>query len=262
MEQIEKILIWSFWDKELKTVIFPLKWSKKLVLNIHWLYWEMQWGWNKYFNFAKKIQENEIANSVIYGSSRIEREYDENLEKFENKKIKFVWKKFEDELIDATTVINYLLENSENLFWVKSEELEITLNWNSLWWMISFFMADKFNQVKNISTVWTWAYLDLWKIPVIDTLVSKEELLEKVKKFKWKFLFNEASDDHIFTKDAYNDFFNASQSEEKSRTLFSEVDHSFKILNWEKSEIPYNKIFENVANLVEKGQLISWNMDL
>lgn len=68
---------------------------------------------------------------------------------------------------------------------------------------------------------------------------------------------NEAWLDDIFTKEAYNKLFEASLKANKSRILFDWVDHSFKLLNWEKSVLPYEKIFKNVKNLVEKGKLVT-----
>ena len=88
-------------------------------------------------------------------------------------------------------------------------------------------------------------------------LIYLEIFLEKVSDFEWNFLMNEAWLDDIFTKEAYNKLFEASLKANKSRILFDWVDHSFKLLNWEKSVLPYEKIFKNVKSLVKKGKLVT-----
>ena len=257
MKKIEFNLKWSFWEKEIKGVFYLVPWNKKVVVNIHWLYWSRKWTDDKYIKFVEKFQDKWISSSLFYSSSRLNVENDDSLWKFENKQKKFFWKTFGNELDDAKIVLNYILKNSVDFLWIKQEDLEITLNWNSLWWMISFYLAEEFSQVKNISTVWTWAWLDLGQIPIIDTLPQTEIFLEKVSDFEWNFLMNEAWLDDIFTKEAYNKLFEASLKANKSRILFDWVDHSFKLLNWEKSVLPYEKIFKNVKNLVEKGKLVT-----
>ena len=257
MKKIEFNLKWRFWEKEIKGIFYLVPWSKKIVVNIHWLYWSWKWTDDKYIKFAEKFQDKWVSSSLFYSSSSLNVENDDSLWKFENKQKKFFWKTFENELDDAKIVLNYILKNSVDFLWIKQEDLEITLNWNSLWWMISFYLAEEFSQVKNISTVWTWAWLDLGQIPIIDTLPQTEIFLEKVSDFEWNFLMNEAWFDDIFTKEAYNKLFDASLKANKSRILFDWVDHSFKLLNCEKSVLPYEKIFKNVKSLVEKGKLVT-----
>lgn len=251
MEKIDFNISWSFWKKELNWTLFKNFWNKKLLINIHWLYWSWKWTDSKYENFCEKLWKNNICSSVFYASSRLDINYDDNLWKFENKQRKFTWKTFKNELEDAENIIKYFLENSEIILWVKSEELEIILNWNSLWWIISFYMAEKFKKIKKISSVWTWAFLDLWKVPIISTLDETNIFLEKVKNFNWFYFMNESWDDDIFTKESYDLLFSSAKNSKKERFLFEWVDHSFKKLNWEKSEIPYNKIYKNILKLIK-----------
>ncbi|RKW24464.1 hypothetical protein D8B46_01395 [Candidatus Gracilibacteria bacterium] len=257
MKKIEFNLKGSFGEKEIKGVFYLVPGNKKVVVNIHGLYGSGKGTDDKYIKFAEKFQDKGVSSSLFYSSSRLNVENDDSLGKFENKQKKFFGKTFENELDDAKIVLTYILKNSVDFLGIKQEDLEITLNGNSLGGMISFYLAEEFSQVKNISTVGTGAWLDLGQIPIIDTLPQTEIFLEKVSDFEGNFLMNEAGLDDIFTKEAYNKLFEASLKANKSRILFDGVDHSFKLLNGEKSVLPYEKIFKNVKSLVEKGKLVT-----
>jgi hypothetical protein len=170
---------WTYWDKEIKINTFPVKWNKNVLINIHGTFWSLKWWNNKYLNFASKLQENSISNVVLYESSRKDLPIDNKItDRYKQKQAKFVWKTFLDELEDARRVIIDSIKNSEEVYWVNSEELEITLNWNSLGWILAFYLASEFPQVKNISTVWTWLRLDIKDVPILDTFPDIAELEE------------------------------------------------------------------------------------
>ena len=101
MKKIEFNLKWSFWEKEIKGVFYLVPWNKKVVVNIHWLYWSWKWTDDKYIKFVEKFQDKWISSSLFYSSSRLNVENDDSLWKFENKQKKFFWKTFGNELDDA-----------------------------------------------------------------------------------------------------------------------------------------------------------------
>lgn len=245
--EISKKIPWTFWNKKIDISIFQVPKNNKIVINIHWLYGSKTSS-GKYLDFAKKLQENKIANVVLFQSSRFDLENDENLSKYENKMKKFVWKTFFQELLDAKIVLEEILKNSEKYFWIKKEKLEITLNWNSLWGTLTFFLASEFSEIKNISNVWTWLRKQKWETPVIDTFPDLEIYKEKIQNFKWNFLLHQAGNDDIFSSESYEEFFKlAKNTNQKEKIFYAWVDHSFKKLNWEKSEKPYQKVYENVV---------------
>lgn len=250
--QIQKIIPWTFWNKKIKINIFPNTWNKKVIINISWLY-----GWEntpqKYKNFSEKILENNLANFVVFKSSRLDLDFDENISKFENKKKKFDWKTFENELKDAENVIFEILENSEKYFQIKKENLEITLIWNSLWWAISFFLASKFTQIKNISTVWTGLRKEKWEWSILQSFPDLEIYKEKIENFSGSFLQNIAENDEIFSKNSYDEFFNlAKNCKIKKQIIYPWVNHSFKKYFGEKSEKPLLELFSNLKNFLKK----------
>jgi len=257
------IIEWTYWDKQVKIETFPVKWNKNVLINIHGTFWSLKWWNNKYLDFASKLQENSISNVVLYESSRKDLPIDDKItDRYKQKQAKFVWKTFLDELEDARRVIIDSIKNSEDLYWVNSEELEITLNWNSLGWILAFYLASEFPQVKNISTVWTWLRLDIKDVPILDTFPNIKELESKLEWFKWKFLMNYWNEDDVFIPEAFSDFYKKVWSKEKSFVHLLWVDHTFWKVWWELSQKPYKEIFNNIDLLLSKDILVSWEWNL
>jgi len=250
---------WTYWDKEIKINTFPVSWNKHVVINIHGTFWSLKWWNNKYLNFATKLQKENISNVVLYASSRKDIEIDTSIiDRYKQKQAKFIWKTFSDELEDSRRVVFDIIKNSKELFWVESKDLEITLNWNSLWGIIAFYLALEFPQVKNISTVWTWLRLDIKDIPILDTFPNIEELEEKLKSFNWNFLMNYWSEDDVFTPEAFSDLYQNVWTTKKSFVQLIWVDHTFGKVWWELSVLPYQEIFSNLEILLKNWTLVSW----
>lgn len=241
MKKIEKKIIWSFWEIDLE--VFQNFWNNKIIFNIHWVFWSKNDPWQRLF--AEKIWENNFANVVLFSSSRKDFDYDENISKEENRKIKFSWKTFWDELEDAKIVFKNILENSEKYFWVKKENLEFFVNGNSLGWTLAFFLSEIFPQIKNISTVGTWLRKQKWNFPILDTFPEIEEYKKVLKNFSGKYLMHEAWNDEKFSKESYDEFFKIIWASKKEKIFYPWVNHPFSEKNWEKSKKPFLEVFEN-----------------
>jgi hypothetical protein len=252
-------LKWNFWNKELFLEIWKTKIkNNNVVINIHWAFWKIN---EKYRKFWKKLLENNNSNIVLYSSSRLENNF-ENLElsEFEKKQKLFEWKILKDEIKDWKIVINYILENSEKLFNIKKEDIILIINWNSLWWIIALELANIFNEIKNINIVWTGAFLDIKWTTLIDSYPDLIDLSNLLKKFNWNLLLNYATQDIVFTEKSFYLFYDLLKNANKSKMKFIWVDHSFKKINWEKSEIPYDHIYKNIVELL-KWNLVSGEID-
>ena len=136
------------------------------------------------YNFTKNLAWYEVSNVVLYESSRKNIEINPSItDIYKQKQAKFIWKTFSNELQDVRNVINEIITNS-----VELDKLEITLNWNSLWGILAFYLAQEFSQVKTIVSVWTWLRLGIKNVPILDTFSNIEELTEKLQSFKWKYV--------------------------------------------------------------------------
>lgn len=240
MEKISKKITWTFWEKIIELDIYQVKWNKNLILNIHWVYSSKDDILHK--NFAEKISKNNLANIVLFSSSRKNLpETWEKTDKFRN----FIWKSFSEELEDSEIVLKNILENSLKYFWTEKENLNIFLNWNSLWWTIAFFLAYKFPFLKNISTVWTWLRKQKWETPIIDSFPIFEEYQKILKNFSGKYLMHEWTKDEKFSHESFSELFENIQTKDKKRIIYDWVNHPFSKIFWETSEKPYNEVFEN-----------------
>lgn len=252
---------WTYWDKEIKLNTFRVENNSNVVINIHGTFWSLKWWNDKYLKFAESLQEEQISNTVLYSSSRLNAEIDPNItDRYKQKQARFIGKTFSMELEDARRVIKDTIENSELLFWVKKETLKITLNWNSLGWILAFYLASEFPQVENIVSVWTGLRLDIKDVPILDTFPDISELWPKISNFKWKYLMNYGTEDDVFTEQSFFDLINLvwSSQENKSSVFLVWVDHTFWKIWWEESELPYKKVLSWTKSLLKEWILVSW----
>ncbi len=247
----------TYWDKEIKISTFPVMGNKNVVINIHGTFGSMIWGNNKYLNFAEKLQSNKVSNVLLYESTRQDIAHDNSIaDRYKQKQASFIWKTFSDELDDARRVVQYCIENSKDLYAVDSQDLEITLNGNSLWGILAFYLASEFPQIKNISTVWTGLRVDIKDVPILDTFPETSELLEKMHSFGGKFLMNYGTQDDVFTPEAFDDFYNEAGASDKFIAELPWVDHTFWKKQWEVSTQPFQDVYNNVVELIQ-----NWNFE-
>ena len=252
-------LKWSFWNKGLLLEVWKTKnKNNNIVINVHWAFWKIN---EKYRKFWEKLLENNNSNVVLYSSSRLDNNFN-NLEltEFEKKQKLFEWKTLKEEVKDWEIVINYILKNSKKLFKIEKKDIILTINWNSLWWIIALKLANIFSEIKNINIVWTGASLDIKWTTLLDSYPDLIDLSKLLEKFKWNILLNYATQDIIFTEKSFYLFYDLLKNANKSKIKFIWVDHSFKKINWEKSEIPYLYIYKNIVELLN-WNLISWEID-
>lgn len=250
----------SFWDKEIAYSAFPVMGNKKVVINIHWTFWNQHGTNGKYHNFATQLQTSGIS-AVTYGSSRKSEIDDSIVDSYERKKAHFEGKTFEDELSDARAALQHTIENSMELLWVPSEELEITLNGNSLWGILAFYLAQDFPQITDISSVWTGLRLEASDVPILSSLPNPESIREVASKFTGNYSMHQAGSDSVFSPKAYDELYQA-VTWEKNRTQYTGVNHSFRSVSGIQSEKPYEKVRERLAALVEWQELSDRTVDL
>jgi len=258
--EVQKIkLKWNFWNKKIFLEIWKTGTkSNNVVINIHWAFWKIN---EKYRTFWERLLENNNSNIVLYSSTRLENIF-KNLEltEFEKKQKLFEWKTLKDEINDWKIVLDYILENSEKLFWITKENVILTINWNSLWWIIALELSNTFKEIKNINIVWTGSNLDIKWTSLLDSYPDLISLTKLLEKFKWNILLNYATQDIVFTEKSFYLFYDLLKNANKSKIKFIWVEHSFKKINDEKSKNPYLYIYKNIVELLN-WNLVSWEID-
>lgn len=252
-------LEWIFWNKEIFLEIWKtsIK-NNNIILNIHWAFGKIN---QKYRKFGESLLKNNDSNVVLYSSTRLKGNFENfELTEFEKKQKLFEWKTLKDEVEDWRVIIKYILENSEKLFWIKKEKIILTINWNSLWWIIAIELSNIFKEIKNINIVWTWANLDVDWTTLLDSYPDLIKLLKLLEDFTWNILLNYATQDIVFTEKSFYLFYDLLKNANKSKVKFIWVDHSFKKINWEKSDIPYFYIYKNIVELL-RWNLVSWEIN-
>ncbi|MEF2175020.1 MAG: hypothetical protein V3575_01005 [Candidatus Absconditabacteria bacterium] len=248
------ILEGKYGNKEIIVDIYSIEQKNKLVINVHGTYGSKNGSNNKYKNFAISLQNSHIANVILYQSSRLDvpnLEYTKgSTDKFVQKQGLFVGKTINDEIEELKTVIDYAINNSKELFRIEGNELEITLNGNSLGGMLSFIVASNYPQIKNIVTVGTGISLEYKDIPILCELPSPNFLKNKIQEFLGKTMFCRGTDDALFDEKSFEEFANCKE-ENKQVIKLQGVDHSFGKLNGELSTIPYEKVFGKVSKLLK-----------
>lgn len=236
----------SYGDSIIKISHFYGENNPNIIINIHGTYGSMN-GWNnKYLNFARQLKSHNIANVVLYESSRKAIEPDSNeTDRYKLKQAHFIGKTFFDELEDARRVLQNTLDQSQALFGIEKNKCKIILNGNSLWGILAFYLAHEFSQVKAIVSVWTGLRLEIKNVPILDTFPNIHKLKEKLQSFTGKYVCYYGTDDDIFTKESFFQLLDTvgNKKTDKSIIEMPGVDHSFGKVNWEISHTPYNEIF-------------------
>ncbi len=263
IQRHDHILEWIYWDKEIKISSFPCENNDNIVINIHGTFWSLTGSNNKYLNFAENLQQNQLIWSVLYASSRKYWEIDTTVtDRYKQKQARFLWKTFHDELEDARRVVAWVIENASKNFGIQREKLKITLNGNSLWGILAFYLASEFPEIKNISTVWTWLRLEIKDVPILNTFPDASEIIQKLQAFRWKFLMHYWDEDDVFTPDAFENFYKNVGTQEKSFLHMLWVDHTFWKVSWETSSEPYKQVFESLKTLLQTWELVSGELNM
>lgn len=245
-------LPWAFGGFPVELEVFPIKNNPQVLVNLHGTFGSRRWGDGNYARLAEGIQDESLASVVLYWSSRKPTETQWKLTYDEKQKL-FEWKTFEQEVDDARNVLKHIVTNSNALFWVDAEKLEITLQWNSLWGILAFYVASEFPQVKNIVTVWTGLRTEKWAVPILDTFPPKEELLTKVWQFQGNYYMAYGTNDAVFSQEAFDALYQGvTASRQKGFWKFLGVDHSFSGVDGVESSQPYEQVIENTKALFEK----------
>ncbi len=247
-----------FWEKKIHLEQYLHYWNDNIVINIHGAFWKTN---PKYQKFANDIYKTGKSSVILADSSRIHlgKEWG-NLSEFELKQLAFTWKLIKDEIKDFAIVLEHILSNSEKLVGIEREKLNVILNGNSLWWIISFYLWCRYNQIKAISLVWTWARLAESWTTLLDSWPDILSLKKVCEWFKWKVLLSYWTEDFIFSEDAFRDLYSFLWKP-KSFVKYFWVDHSFKKINGIKSRIPYDYITQSVLHILD-WKLDSWEVFL
>ncbi|MBW7954515.1 hypothetical protein H3C61_01755 [Candidatus Gracilibacteria bacterium] len=250
-------------DKEIKISAFPSENNDNIVINIHGTFGSLTGSNDKYLHFAQEIQQNQLAGSVLYASSRKNVELDSTItDRYKQKQARFLGKTFHDELEDARRVVMWVIENVSKNFGIQREKLKITLNGNSLGGILAFYLASEFPEIKNISTVGTGLRLEIKDVPILNTFPDASEIIQKLQGFRGKFLMQYGDKDDVFTPEAFESFYKNVGTQEKSFLHMLGVDHTFGKVSGETSSTPYKQVFESLKTLLKTGELVSGELNM
>ena len=245
----------TYGDGIIQINTFKIENNPNVTINIHGTFGSMNGGSGKYRNFAETLATDWASNVVLYESSRKQAEIDPTTtDRYKQKQAKFIGKTFSDELEDTRRVLRDTIENSSSLFGIEKKDLIITLNGNSLGWILAFYLAQEFSEVKNIVSVGTGLRLEIKDIPILDTFPEFSELKEIIQAFRWKYLMIHGTEDDVFTLQSFVDLIDLVGSEEKDKTKIelTWVDHTFGKLNGEESTLPFKRVTDEVCNLLKE----------
>lgn len=242
----------TFGHGKIKMETLPILGSKKLLINVHGAYGSIHGG-GKYLDFAKSLYDGENCSVALYESSRNAQKnagsYKQRLQAFEGKT-------FEDELEDARRVVLYYIQNSEELFGVSAEELEITMNGNSLGGIIALVLANEIPQITKVSTVGTGLCLIDKETPLARTFPQSASLVPRIKNFKGKLVVQHGGDDDVFEKGSFQQLYDVFSNNQKGLVFLPDVDHTFTKIKGKKSDKPYDQIYRNVRILVDESRAV------
>ena len=235
--------------------------SNKLVVNIHGTFGEMHWSTGKYSDFARSIVEQELASTVLYSSSRDWKKARELDKSYESKIATFQGKTFSDELEDARRVVREVISQAKKNL-PEWEILEVTLHGNSLGGILAFYLAQEFSEISGIISVWTGLRTERWSVPILDTIPNVEELRKILWMYVGKFIMQYWTLDDTFSEEAFQTFYEAVWTQQKSSIEYTWVDHWFKTINGEASEKVFQTVTHQLIQYLETAELSGGSISL
>lgn len=250
MKTTETKILGSFWNQMMDVLLCESNNSKRIIINIHCLYGTMRWSADKQFRMAQFFAENNIANTILYASSR--KEVESLLPKKIARVRAFVWKTFLQELQDAIIIVENFAKNYD----------EIVIVGHSLGGVLAFYLAEKFANISTIVTVWTWLRSEKADMPILDTFPEEVEIIEKLQKFQGRYLMCSDSEDVIFSFEKFTKFFENVSAKEKVHLHYIWVDHNFNKLYEERSNKPFDNVIKKIAHFINEQSIKSESIEL
>lgn len=257
-ERIKPSLVsieWAFNKQALNIEVFPVTGNPKVLVNLHGTFGSRRGGSGKYLELAEAIQSENLASTVLYDSSRDWSQVKEGEMSYDEKQSPFVGKTFEQELGDARITLEYIIQNSKSTLWVDPNNLEITLHGNSLGWVLAFYLANEYPQVKNIITIGTGLRSEKWVVPILDTFPEKETILEQLWAFKGKYYMSYGTKDTTFNQESFNEWYDAISSADKGFWRFIGVDHGFWAVDWTQNNEVFQQVITNAELFLRTGNI-------
>lgn len=238
----------TFGEKAVRSELFTLKKNPRLVVNLHAAFGTIHGSDLRYRRFAEFIKGEKLSNVVLFQSSRLETESGLT-------ELQFKGKTLEQEVEDARRVITYYTANSDALFGVAPEKVELTLHGNSLGGLIALLLAGEFGQVANIVTVGTGleGMTDSSGKPLLSEIpIFLKKIREGAGNFRGRAMVQFGSDDDVIVRKSFFELHRILGSEEKNKDIceFKGVNHSFTRLNGQPSTEPYDQVSRDLKSVL------------
>ncbi len=236
----------TFGTKTLAIETFQAPSSSNLVINVHGAYGSIYSSGDKYLKFARKLQAQNIANVVLYESSRLlQQNADIQKMSFDERRHSFQGKIFEDELGDLKEVIGYVLNKSEQLFKCKKIS-KLVINGNSLGGILAIALGDYLPEGTIVNTVGTGLFNKDENQKIFTLMPPKEKVLEVASRFHNTINLFYGTQDDLFTPESFAAMVAAVKSKDKQVFKCAGVDHTFALLDGKPSDLPYEKVIEAI----------------
>ncbi len=122
-----------------------------------------------------------ISNVVFYNSSR-DFSFAADSD-FESRKAAFAHKTFNDEVTDLHTVIQHVIDHSQDEFGISPSELVLYLHGTSLGGTISVVVSQEFPQIRKLSLCAPPSSKGNSKKPIVSTMPESEEVFSAAGQF-------------------------------------------------------------------------------
>lgn len=205
---------------------------------------------HKYFNIAKKLNEDRKVNVFLFETSRKIYTFENKLN-YKNYANTFSGKSFKDEIKDVQILFKYYLEKIKK----NSKNFQIKIIGFSLGGTLSSFLIRNFN--KYISDIFLFGSGITTKRkdwPILNSYPTKESILNNFSQFSGNlFLILGSKDNVIPTDESVRIVLESKKAQLKELKILKGVDHRFRKINGALAE----RKLENIIYKILSKKVIS-----
>lgn len=225
--------------------------TNNVLINVHGLYATSGDIGSKSKLLATKVLEKNIANVVQFSSSR-----DWNIFPTDGtweKQVKaFGGKTFRQEADDLRDTIEFILDQSKQLFGVEKEKIRLYIVANSIGGTVTTTLNDKFKYIDKLVLAGSGTGGQGSTKPILSTCPEEKEVLSSAAKYKRELLFLQGSLDDVVPFVAQDKLYNSFKKTTKEKIIIEGANHNFTKINGENKRLAQNLYIDFILKFLTK----------
>ena len=198
---------------------------------------------------GEKLLESNTSHVVYYNSSR-EFKLPFNSSMLERQEA-FADKTFEEELLDALTLYNFI--NGKQLSLFNSHISEYYAHGSSLGGTIAMLMSEHIKKIKKLSLCAPATYRGKSTKPIISTMFETKEILDVISKFQGELFLMRGSHDNVVPESSSALIMESAQLAQVTYLVVDGANHNFTKLHGIETNVARELFADNIFDFLSGG---------